>query len=344
MGANSHGVVIGNEAVYTTEPYGARALLGMDLVRLALERATTADDALGVIVDLLEHHGQGGPCSFERQGFTYHNSFAIADPRGAVVLETAGRRWATERVTGRGRAISNGLTIAGFKRYADRARGRDVACRTRLARTAASATRATSTADMFAALRDHGANGEVRWSSRNGSLAGPCAHAGGRVASTQTTASWVADLRDGGLHWATATAAPCTSVFHPIRVAGPVDLGVDPTNRFNPGTRWWRHEVLHRLALRDHRASTALFADARDEIEAAWLAEAPDSADAFAQSARATKMWLGDLVEAALPERRPEWLQQLWDAYADAASFDALALVEPRSPSSLSARAGREGE
>src|SRR6056297_709536 len=62
MGANEHGVTIGNEAVFTREPYAQVGLTGMDLLRLALERATTAQEALDVIVGLLDEHGQGGGC------------------------------------------------------------------------------------------------------------------------------------------------------------------------------------------------------------------------------------------------------------------------------------------
>lgn len=99
MGANEHGVCIGNEAVWTKEPVGeGEALLGMDLLRLALERSRSALEALHVITGLLERHGQGGSCREDPAPFCYHNTFLLADRTEAWVLETAGRLWAAQRI------------------------------------------------------------------------------------------------------------------------------------------------------------------------------------------------------------------------------------------------------
>ena len=111
MGANECGVVIGNEAVWTRFRPGPPALLGMDLVRLGLERGATAREALEVIVSLLEKFGQGGPCAENDPGFAYDNSFLIADLHEAWVLETASRVWVAERVSEGVRNISNRLSI-----------------------------------------------------------------------------------------------------------------------------------------------------------------------------------------------------------------------------------------
>ncbi|XP_049884675.1 secernin-2 [Pectinophora gossypiella] len=116
MGANDKGVVIGNEAVWTKYNDGdgdarQRRLLGMDFVRLGLERGNSAEDALNKITALLEQYGQGGPCSELDDSHFYHNSFLIADTDQAWVLETSGRLWAAEKIESGVRNISNGLTI-----------------------------------------------------------------------------------------------------------------------------------------------------------------------------------------------------------------------------------------
>ncbi|MFX1568783.1 MAG: peptidase C69 [Promethearchaeota archaeon] len=112
MGANEYGVVIGNEAVYTHEPLRNQGLLGMDLLRLGLERGKTAKESMEKIINLLENFGQGGGCSYNDPNWLYHNSYIIADPKEAYVLETADKWWIVEKVKGV-RSISNNITIRG---------------------------------------------------------------------------------------------------------------------------------------------------------------------------------------------------------------------------------------
>jgi len=108
-GVNEHRVAIGNEMVFAREPLGATGLLGMDLVRLGLERSRTASGALDVMTGLLERHGQGGSGQ-PHLDWPYHNAFAIADPAEAWLLETSGRHWVARRVRDVGN-LSNGLAL-----------------------------------------------------------------------------------------------------------------------------------------------------------------------------------------------------------------------------------------
>ncbi len=118
------GVAIGNEALFTRDLAAnitaARAeervppgILGMELVRLGLERASSAEQALEVMSQLVEMHGQwgsgvGGKNPIEG---AYDNSYLIADAREAWVLETSGRQWAARRITTGTYAISNQPTL-----------------------------------------------------------------------------------------------------------------------------------------------------------------------------------------------------------------------------------------
>ena len=130
LGINEHGVTIGNEAVFTRplktrldelpdeEESGDGAdlgdgLLGMEFVRLGLERARTAEDAVNVIAQLLESYGQFGSAVADEshEDGAYDNSYLVADASEAWILETAGRRWAAKRVERGTAAISNELTI-----------------------------------------------------------------------------------------------------------------------------------------------------------------------------------------------------------------------------------------
>jgi len=313
MGANEHGVVIGNEAVFTKEAEADTGLLGMDLLRLALERADSAETAVSVMVDLLERYGQGGGCGHEDRTFTYHNSFLVADRSQAVVLETAGRLWATEEVSRGARSISNGLTIAGFaEAHSDTLRTRVSACRHRRAITQGRAGRITAPEELMTLLRDHGpGRSGPRYAWLNGGMAAPCMHGGGVVTSSQTTGSWVADLRDGDRHWVTATAAPCTGLFKPVTVDHPVDLGPFPGDT-EDGSLWWRHELLHRRATANPDELYPRFTPERDATELGWLTDPPTGAEAFALADELLDRWTRLVTFDPAPDVRPRWARRYW--------------------------------
>jgi secernin len=117
-------VAIGNEAIFTKTFADAVAaskageppelgLLGMDLLRLGLERGKTAREALDAITSLVERYGQwgSGVPTMDHETGGYDNSYIIADGREAWILETVGKRWVARRVTRGVAAISNQPSI-----------------------------------------------------------------------------------------------------------------------------------------------------------------------------------------------------------------------------------------
>lgn len=304
MGANEKGVVIGNEAVFTKVPQekGPR-LIGMDLLRLGLERGATARQALEVITSLLEAHGQGGNCGYTHP-FYYHNSFILADPQEAWVLETAGRHWAAKRVQDV-YSISNAITIGrvwdlSSARLVDYAVDRGW-CKsredfdfgrcysdflyTRLSDARPRQCRTTdllrenrgklSPAHLMAYLRDHGHTKRATSHQGHGLTGNDvCYHAGfGPVRASQSVGSQVSHLSpELQTHWLTGTSAPCTGVFKPVWLdSGLPAAGLSPQGQYDAGTLWWRHEVLHREVLQDYANRLALYQPERDELEKRFL-------------------------------------------------------------------------
>lgn len=300
MGANEHGVAIGNEALHAKTPaQRRRALTGMDLVRLGLERAASAAEAVNVMTGLLEAWGQGGDCGHLGR-FYYNNGFIIADPNEAFVLETAGRWWAVERVQ-RHRALSNAYSIG--RRYdavspdlaahanaqdwtgvdgrfdvagnmLDEARDAVSFGRGRCGRGNALLDQTApdlTPQSLMAILRDHGEAPD--WSPANTLGRTICMHAAEFSRRSQSVASMVSELRLGRtVHWVTGTSAPCTSLFKPVLFeTGLPPQGPAPTDRFDGQTRWWKHERLHRAMLADFGPSLAAIEAEREALERSFV-------------------------------------------------------------------------
>ncbi|MEJ2251280.1 MAG: C69 family dipeptidase [Candidatus Lokiarchaeota archaeon] len=256
MGVNEYGVAIGNEAVHTKEILVKSGLLGMDLLRLTLERSKNADEALKTIITLLEKFGQGGSNSYGNNWY-YHNSFLIADPKKAWVLETANKWWIAEKVQDV-RSISNNLSIRGKgdkrkKGIIDHAikQGyiKDVdefdfainfsknSIRGELPLTIR-AIRSTKLLEenngkitiemMMDFLRDH--------------ISGICMH--GVFESTGSQVSQLKTLDKTSIHWFTGTSKPCLSIYKPY--AFPAEdfetLKPGPYDEIKEDWQWVKHK------------------------------------------------------------------------------------------------------
>jgi secernin len=309
MGSNEFGVTIGNEAVFTRIPYDKKpGLIGMDHLRLALERSKTAFEALETITSLLEKYGQGGNCGFAHELY-YHNSFLIADTKEAWVLETSGKEWAAEKVKDV-RSISNGITIGSHwdlaspnlvtyaiqkgwcKNAADFSFSR---CYSEPIYTTFSDSRKRQVCTtrqlilqkgkidvktMMNALREHSGDSD-KWSPDKGITgADVCMHAGwGPIRASQTAGSMVSQLYSKRqTHWVTGTAAPCTSIFKPVWFDSGLPKGmVSPDGKFNKNTVYWAHELLHREILKEYPVGIKVIKDERNSLEDNFIAEAKQS-------------------------------------------------------------------
>lgn len=254
MGINDHGVIIGNEAVFTRRRgKQEKRLLGMDLLRLGLERGNSATQALEIIINLLEEYGQGGNCGFDKE-FYYDNSFIIADKHEAYVLETANKNWVTRKIVDHYN-ISNRLSLnenytscnLEHRRFAKRnsdflfthfsgskIRAREAGAYLREADF--------NLRTMMAALRHHHPQDEAKLYTK-GSVKSVCMHKS--ALGDHATASMIVVTREStDTIWLSGCSSPCLSLFIPTyfgHTIAPVFTNLQDSLNY-----WLKREYLHR--------------------------------------------------------------------------------------------------
>lgn len=340
MGINEHGLVIGNEAVFSKIPANKQpALLGMDMLRAALERAREPLQAVHVIIGLLEQFGQGGNCVTDGEHLFYHNSFIIANADDAWVLETVDREWAARQIKDV-YSISNCLTLGneydiaspglvdlavkkGFSRsqakfnlakdYSDfifttfgkgRARRETTICVLEEQKSRVTAE------SMMATLRNHKHNPFDPQATITD--VDVCMHAGfGPIRVSQSTASMVVHL-DGGqpLIFATGTSAPCTSVFKPfwMDAVSPLNFGPVPTSKAD-SSLYWTHEKLHRATLLNYPERIKTYELDRAELEKKFIQSAMQLHKSGAPARERAEFSQRCLDESLAAEQ--EWLKRV---------------------------------
>jgi len=291
-GVNEFGVAIGNLGVFSKEPYETPSdnagLIGMDLVRLGLERGKNACEATHVITELLEYYG-AGYCETPYEA-KYHNNYMIADSGEAFVLETAGRYWVARRITDgvyhegnlysietnwdecHPHLISHALEMGWCdsensfnfaKAYGDYVNHPITGSLTRYRRGKQLLEKHDGRLTpeiMMKILRDHleGTLVESPWSPGENFYRSICCHES-TWGGGQTAASMVVELRRDmpdllkASCWA-SMAAPCTSVFFPIypdRTNIPQKLSfADKT--YSKESPWWAFKRLQRHTERNY--------------------------------------------------------------------------------------------
>ncbi|RJP68214.1 MAG: secernin-3 [Candidatus Abyssobacteria bacterium SURF_17] len=302
-GMNECSVAIGNEAVFTKEALPEIGLLGMDLVRLGLERGHTARETLEVMTSLLEEFGQGGS-AFEHVQWQYNNSFLIADHSEAYILEASGRQYAWKKVpeiasisnhiaigadwSGLSNdAISHAAASGWWQRTSSEAfdfskayRSTDVAPpqisedRLRQSRQFLEEYRGRIAPEtMMRILRDHYESGTVFTPGRDpadGTCYSICMHAD---PVGTTAASMVAHLRRTGpaVYWANL-GNPCCGIFMPLYIDGEVPpMLTRAGSEFSEDSAWWLFKKLGEYVAENYEKRTPIVQSAWGLLEAEFL-------------------------------------------------------------------------
>lgn len=290
MGVNEKGVVIGNEALFTkVKPEKTPGLIGMDLLRLGLERAGTAEEAADVIIDLLQRYGQGGACGFRDKNFAYMNSYLLMDRDDIIILETVGRDYAVRRNKDGG-VISNRITIGDDWDRSSLERGFDFKVlndvfytffsgssqrRRYVAQGIRSRARGLDVREVFEILRSHKGPYPFHGLNLNHDV---CMHAADPlIRRSQTTGTLVVELdsSSGFRIFVTGGSSPCLTPFKPVLPSALPDRVDQGGHEYGSNSFWWRHEAFRiHAVMRLSKVRDALLDEIRD-LEGSYCKDIP---------------------------------------------------------------------
>ncbi len=349
LGINEHGLAVGNEAVFSNVNPEADGLVVTDMLRLALERAKTAREAVEIIGALVHQYGQGGNCEL-RGNSHFDGSYIFSDRSEAWILETAGKEWAARRVQSFD-SISNVMTIhknwdlCSLSEANDKLDFADQFQYEPLVQATGARIRQRSSSGllkqsqpkitvktMFDILRHHNTGYHPGEGDTHLDI---CVHLGpfeNRL--WQATCSMVTQAdQDSVISWWTGTSSNCLSIFKPIFLGVDLpEMGPWPTEQYDPLSLYWKHERLHRRAILSFNQMVPEIRGDFDLLETGFLADAETVKRGslqekkkfmdycFQEAMIATERWIQKLESQPIAYPNTPF-GQLWDKYNRAAAF-----------------------
>jgi hypothetical protein len=150
----------------------------------------------------------------------------------------------------------------------------------------------------------------------------------------QATGALIADTRSNDIMaWVTGTSGTDVSIFKPVffGIDFP-DLGPMPRESYSPEAYWWRHELLHRRAMVDHKT---LMPQIRAEFESLEDGFFQDSEtvrkgtksekqefvrECWRRADEARDRWISELEKRNYFIEHPAY-REMWDRFNRAASI-----------------------
>jgi dipeptidase len=302
MGVNEFGLTIGitKALCKSAKSFKENGITGPELVRLALERCKSSEQALELITNYLEEFGQSSDSGCIKMENYHFSNFVIADSNKAYYVETFASHWVALKIQGYF-SVSDGYTIEqkydysskGLKEFAinnnfaqssspfsfqkafsDKLQNRLLQSKVRKASSTSIGeiycqTEGLGIKEAMDILRTHK---NSNYLPQNGDMGSVCLHASGILTPYQTTNSMVVEIKENSkiTAWSTLSSSPCLSLYKPFYFGTDIFLEDKQSDKKNSESFWWKFEEFHRLAIQDYEYAKHLVLKEKQESERHW--------------------------------------------------------------------------